>query len=72
MRRTQGCGVMTNVRRKEGNPACADLGLDRTVEGKPGAGRGQWEEKAEEGAAATPTPRLSGIQLKMREGLFIY
>lgn len=64
--------MMTNVRRKEGNPACADLGLDRTTEGEPGAGKGQWEEKAEEGAAAMPTPRLSGIQLKMKEGLFIY
>ena len=61
---------MTNVRRKEGNPACADLGLDRTTEGEPG--NGQWEEKAEDGAAAMPTPGLSGIQLKMKEGLFIY
>jgi hypothetical protein len=63
---------MTNVRKKEGNLACADLGLDRTTVGEPGSGKGQWEGKAEEGAAAMPTPRLSGIQLKMKEGLVIY
>lgn len=63
---------MTNVRRKEGNLACADLGLDRTTEGEPSSGKGQWEGKAEAGAAAMPTPKLSGIQLKMKEGLVIY
>lgn len=64
--------MVTNVRRREGNPTCAALGLEGTAEGGTPCWERTWEEKAEEGAAAVPTPRLSGIQVKMKEGLVIY
>lgn len=57
---------------KGGEPDLRSPGVGRDRGGGTPCWERTWEEKAEEGAAAVPTPRLSGIQVKMKEGLVIY